>query len=57
MVASCSSNAGSSGLLSRWRAITKALSGGYRTETVWRISPMIEISKEALMQCEENIWR
>ena len=57
MAASCPSNAGSSGLLSRWRAITKALSGSYRTGIVWRIGPVIKISKEALMQCEEKIWR
>ena len=57
MAASCPSNAGSSGLLSRWRAVTKVLSGSDRTGIVRRIGPVIEISKEALMQCEEKIWR
>ena len=54
MAASCPSNAGSLGLLSRWRAVTKALSGSDRTGIVGRIGPVIEISKEALMQCEEK---
>ena len=57
MAASCPSNAGSSGLLSRWRAVTKALSGRDRTGIVRRKGPVIEISKAALMQCEEKVWR
>ena len=57
MAASCPSNAGSSGLLSRWRAVTKALSGRDRTGIVQRKGPVIEISKAALMQCEEKVWR
>ena len=57
MAASCPSNTDSLGLLSRWRAVTKALSGSDRTGIVWRRGPVIEISKEALMQCEEKIRR
>ena len=55
MIASCPSNVGSSGLLNRWRAVIKALLCSDRIGIVRRIGPVIEISKEALMQCEEKI--
>ena len=55
MAASCPPNAGSSGLLSRWRAVTKALSGRDRTRILRKCGPVIEISKEALMQCEDKV--
>ena len=57
MAASCPSNAGSLGLLSRWRAVTKALSGRDRTGVLRKCGPVIEISKEALMQCEDKVRR
>ena len=57
MAASCPSNADSQGILNRWRAVSKALSGRCRTGILRRIGPVIEISKEAVMQCEEQIWR
>ena len=57
MAVSCPSNAGSLGLLSRWRAVTKALSGRDRTGVLRKCGPVIEISKEALMQCEDKVRR
>ena len=57
MAASCPSNADSSGLLSRWRAVSKALSGRDRTGILRKYGPVIEITKVALMRCEEKVRR
>ena len=57
MAATCPLNAGSLGLLSRCRAITKALSGRDRIGILRKCGPVIEISKEALMQCEDKVRR
>ena len=44
-------------LLSRWRAVTKTLSGRDRIGILRKCGPVIEISKEALMLCEDKVRR
>ena len=50
-------NAGSMGLLSRWRAVCKTLSDVDRTGIVRRSGPVLEFNLEALVRCEEKVRR
>ena len=53
----CPTNAGSMGLLSRWRAVCKTLSDSDRTGILRRDGPVISFDMEALVRCEERIRR
>ena len=57
VAAPCPSNTGSQGILSRWRAICKALSVRDRTGILRRSGPVIKINEEALLRCEEKLRR
>ena len=57
MAASCPSNTGSKGILSRWRAICNALSDSDRTGILRRNGPVIKIDEEALLHCEDKLRR
>ena len=50
-------NAGSMGILSRWRAVCKTLSAVDRTGIVRRSGPVLEFNMEALVRAEEKIRR
>ena len=55
VAASCPSNIGSKGVLSRWRMICNDLSDRDRTGILRRNGPVIEINEEALVRCEERV--
>ena len=57
MAATCPTNVGSLGVLSRWRAVCKTLSDVDRTGILRQSGPVIEINMEALVRCEEKIRR
>ena len=57
IAASCPSNIGSKGVLSRWRTICNDLSDRDRTGILRKNGSVIEINEEALVQCEEKLRR